>query len=432
MAKMISEFAQFQELAIAQKREIENKTKEIEWSVMSRGHNDEYVYEPTSIVVCKVPEFLKEMGFQDTFVFDRDHFKQHMMEKDSAKHAHGASLSDMLDLPEMLQNPVAIVTSNHVRHTPGGDTYKPLLFLCAAKEDGVQKYRLAVVQPYDFHDGLTMHGKASKVISYYNQESFEFNTFFKDVMNGNREMLYFNKQAYQAIDSKTKLDYFNDYEKEKEKVYGKFQKRARLEADIDRFKRNWKAVAYDEMSRFVEGIHDNGGKNKCSVISDCLNSLNRKTNNVLEAAINLRVAMSIIKHPSLQSIHLQDKAQEKAERLFAKQYIDLVNNQSYKNAIKSELAQKLEKFKIQNEDDLDFMYEQVIPELRANSDLYTLKNLGISLEADDKSPKEILMANRISKELEKDVKDMLSEISMKKEDQFFENTYEFEENYRDK
>jgi hypothetical protein len=129
MALIRSEISKYKDIVLALDREMHNYgQKEIAWD--SFTHED-YKYSPHSVIVGKVSDELKQMGFMPTFTYDKEHLQNAMCPEDSgASHAHGLTAEELLKLPQMLNNPVAILTEREGKtRNVNGEDWRCLHFI---------------------------------------------------------------------------------------------------------------------------------------------------------------------------------------------------------------------------------------------------------------------------------------------------------------
>ena len=248
--RLHSEMTKYSDMVDAMYQEVigNENGRPIVWDSFTATWNK---YSAHSVVIDKTSEKLRKIGFMPMFVYDKPHFQANMFPEEDRDHAHGTSKQDMLDLPKLLNNPVAILTERNgvSRRDSGFNEYGLLVFLCAKKTDDVQQYYLAAVQPEDYHDGLISKGYASKVVSYYEIGESYFNSILRDSLYGQRNMLYFDQDAYSEIDGNVKIRELSSTKSFAEQIAGHFAKRANLELKMQEHK---SALQYSVTAALVE------------------------------------------------------------------------------------------------------------------------------------------------------------------------------------
>ena len=212
--KIYAELATFGSMVDAQARYLEHKEdvalshsdEKVESEILwDSAHVNNHVIQAQQVKVCEVPQHLQDIGFESTFVYDRTHFERHMLSGEY-NHGHDGTPEQLKMLPEVVSNPIAIVTS-----TPNIDKapdWRPLTFIYADPSDknelGYQNFKMAIVSPVDHYGGALECGTASKVVTYFDTDFRKFDAIMASTQPHNgreakHELLYFDKERWDKL-----------------------------------------------------------------------------------------------------------------------------------------------------------------------------------------------------------------------------------------
>ena len=405
MAVIRSEISKYKEIVLALDREMHNRgQKEITWD--SFTHEDDR-YSPHSVIVCNTSDTLKQMGFMQSFTYDKVHLQNAMYPEDGvAPHAHGLTVDELLKLPQLLNNPVAIVTEHEGRaQTIEGDEYRCLHFLCATKEDGEQKYYRAIVHPQAQHNGLLVSGFASKVITYHKIDERKFEAILNGALDGKRQMLYFDSARYAKIDSYTKPMELCNYESQSKSISGHFTQDQGLKDRALEHQVAVRCAATAEMKKLIVGNYTRG--ESFPILTSSLNALaHGRSLDVIRSAYNTVQKISTLTRDRVLSM----RTQEYADKSFAKSYIALMPQDVQQDYI-SRAVNRINSMSVRSQSDLLHVCDEID---RLTSKAPTLKNLGINFSDNVSRAPVIMEARQISGQLQDKLEKELANVLREK------------------
>lgn len=206
--KYLAELTPYDELVLAMKKHIdtgENTICHMGFQVNGRD------YYPSSVIVCDTPQLLKDMNCPgDIVIFNLSHFETGMkkvIDEYLRDHSHEQTTNDFKRLPEMIAHPLMILTESKQRDSAG---YKPIVLLYADEnerdKEGQQAFHKVVIQPDDYYNGLFHRCRAVQVLSFYPLELKNLDKIMSDIANGDRDLLYFDKERYDRVKYMKKYD----------------------------------------------------------------------------------------------------------------------------------------------------------------------------------------------------------------------------------
>jgi hypothetical protein len=404
MALIRSEISKYKDIVMAMDREMHSRgQKEIVWD--SFVHEDEKK-SPHSVVIGKVCDELKGMGFMQSFTYDKAHLQNAMYPEDSGvPHAHGMTPEELLKLPQMLNSPIAILTEREgkTRHIDGED-WRCLHFICAIKDEEGQKYYRAIVQPQSHHNGLIISGYASKVISFHKMEDIRFEAMMNGVARGDRQMLYFSNERYLAIDSNTKPIEFYNYASGSLPIKGHYTQDLTLKkiALDHQFAVN-KAVSA-EMNKLILGKNTRG--EAFPLFSSSIKALAHGNSlDKIRSAYNTIQKLSILTTDRA----LRLRTQEMADKSFARSYTRLMTPELQQEYI-TKAANKIQTIPVNTKLDLDGVCDLIE---KFSASIPTLQNMGINFSDTVANVPVIInartVAGRFKEAFEKEMIDVLKD-----------------------
>lgn len=269
--KVYAELATFSSMVDAQARYLERKEdaalshsdekveSEILWDSAYVNSN---VIQAQQVKVCEVPQYLQELGFESTFVYDRVHFERHML-SDDYTHGHDGTMEQLKMLPEVLSHPIAIVT-----HEPDMDKdpdWRPLTFLYADPSDknelGYQNFKMAIVSPVEHYGGALECGTASKVVTYFDTDFRKFDAILastqpKDGRPARQELLYFDKEKWDKLPESIKVAIPETQKSVAKSIDGHYSSQADISRQHQRHLRTLHQSINNELRRYAEKSFD--------------------------------------------------------------------------------------------------------------------------------------------------------------------------------
>jgi hypothetical protein len=405
MALIKSEISKYKDIVSALDREVHNRgQKEITWD--SFVHMD-CRYSPHSVVIGSVCEELKQMGFMSTFVYDKEHLKNSMYPEDShIAHAHGLTAADLHRLPRLLNEPVAIVTEHKDKpRSVGEDQYRCLHFIFAVKEDDEQKYYRAIVHPQSHHNGLLVNGFAAKVITYHEMDIFKFESIFNAVLNGNRQMLYFNNDRYLSIDSPTKPVEFCNYTSGSLPIKGHFTQDPNLRKIAQAHQIAVRSAVTAEMNKLIVGRSTHG--EAFPLLTSSINALERGTDiaKVLSAYGTVQKIAPISTDRGLRL-----KTQEYADKAFARSYIRLMTPELQQEYI-TKAVDRIKSMSVESQSDLNGICNEID---RLSIKIPTMQNMKVNFVDSVANVKVVADARQISGQLRIAFEDEMAKVLIEK------------------
>lgn len=211
MKKVNAELSSWYDLVYARKAEIDTRENYIEYPKYYYKYNDHTI---DAVLVGNTPLVLKDLGFDSKIIYDLEHFKSHMLPDyqtmDGVAHGHGGTAEELLRLPKLLGNPVAIVTVDAIEKENNKD-YIPVGMLFAYQNSrGEQEYKLAVVKPNEYDSSIIRNycsgsysdqpSRAARIVSYYDISENKFARIMgMATAENNKNLIYFDKGAYNKI-----------------------------------------------------------------------------------------------------------------------------------------------------------------------------------------------------------------------------------------
>lgn len=269
--KVYAELATFNSMVDAQARYLERKEdaalshsderveSEILWD---SAHVNNDAIQAHQLKVCEVPQYLQDMGFESTFIYDREHFERHMLSNDYV-HGHDGTPEQLKMLPEVLSHPLAIVTS-----APDMDKdpdWRPLTFIYADPSDknelGYQNFKIAIVSPVDHYGGTLECGSASKVVTYFDTDFRRFDAVLASTQpqNGHaarQELLYFDKERWDKLPEAVKGAIPETQQSVAKPIKGHYSSQVDVSRQNRRHMRTLQLSIYNEMKRYAEKSFD--------------------------------------------------------------------------------------------------------------------------------------------------------------------------------
>lgn len=409
MPRIFSETATYEEMVIANAQEKESGVyDQIEWANFTYGNS---FFSSSAMKVGKTPDKLVQMGFRDKMIYDKTHFENSMYSSEERKHGHNSTVDDLLSLPRMLENPLAIIKIVSDDETKSKEM---LCLLCTDKNsNGDTVYRRAFIRPYDFYNGVTEQYEASKVITFHNMDNdVRFFKKLEDAYNRN-EILYFDPVQYRQLPVEKQTNEFLGLGPISKPICGE----VRVGDFITKQKRDWTVkvgrTASVEIERVGQGkfiFSDSEYKPLLSAIKT-LESNTVSINDLLNAREMIK-RTCIISRDKEAVIALLSKT----DIMFAKQYVKLMDEQT-QNAIINGAANIISQIDVKNDDDVEYMYNAID---KATEESPTLKNLGVAFTEHVASNPHILAAQKASASLDKGLIGRLSDIANQKLDRMEE------------
>ena len=211
MKKINAELSSWNDLVYARNAEINNNEDYIEYPTYNYKYNSHKI---NAVLVGNTPLLLKDLGFDSKIIYDLEHFKSHMLPDyqtmDGVAHGHGGTAEELLRLPKLLSNPVAIVAVDAIEKESNND-YKPVGMLFSYRNGrGEQEYKLAVVKPNDYDSSVIRNycngsysdnpSRAARIVSYYDISENKFTRIMSlATENNNKNLIYFDRLAYSRI-----------------------------------------------------------------------------------------------------------------------------------------------------------------------------------------------------------------------------------------
>lgn len=290
---------------------------------------------------------LINMGFADKFVYDAIHFQETMFPNKridhdpyGKEHGHNSTLADLERLPSVINKPMMILTT---RSDDEPEKRGRLMFLRADQQNGHPVYSLAVVQPFGLsRSSVEPSSRCSRVVTYYNLSNYAFNKLLTDVENDKRQVVYFSQAEYARagivgcpkLDSMESIAFKLDRRNANEQIRG------------DRVHQDLTADAIEaHLSEFALGSHNLGyfhGFAQHTI--ETLQSPYASLEEVLQARVDLEKLID--KAISSADNHVLVAAREKADQIVM-QCID----------------QQLRQESVLTQDDIDRLYDDVIPQI---------------------------------------------------------------------
>jgi hypothetical protein len=389
----------------------------IQWGTFI--HNGR-TFESDSVYVGKMPEKLVEIGFGENAIYDKKHFCNSMYDLDGTPngklHGHGMDKEDMLSLPRMLRNPVAIVSADMSDKNPKDYA---LSFICADKKDGEQVYRRVVVQPRDYNKGVLDQYKASKVITFYNIEKNQFDGILQQVLDGKRSLVYFDPYQFHSINSQDRFASFESMGAYSTQIAGHYRTLDNLARSMANYQRTVGAAAYVELERYAEGIQFDYRQTFYTPFRDAVRTIES-----MEASIDeLAEAREIINRACdlVKDSEIEKKVLGRIEVPYAMAYLNAMGQEEMSRKI-DEAVQTISNLQINTENDIANMYD-VIDRLEKVFSLNFSEN---SLERNQY----VQEAEQLNKAFVQELKLRLGDKAMEKEDLFYEQS-EFTQNLDD-
>ena len=401
MALIKSEISKYKEMVLALDREMQNRGKaEIVWDHFI---SQDRKYRPHSVVVCKVSDELKAIGFMPTFIYDKEHFQNSMYPEDSrAPHSHGLTADELLRLPKMLNNPVAILTERNGKMRDLGDgEYRCLHFILASNEDGEQKYYRAVVHPQTFHNGILGSGFASKVVTYHKMDELRFNAMLNGAIDGERQLLYFNSEKYLRIQSDTKPLELYAQQSVSLPIGGHFTADLRLRKISQDHKASIQRAVTAEMNKLILGRSTRG--EEFPLLKSSLNALAHGNDiHKIQSAYNTVQKITELTPDRI----LKMRVQEYTDKSFAQSYIRLLSTELQQKYIDM-AVRKVQAVNARTQSDLNGVCDEID---RVVSAMPTLKNLNVHFSDSVAHVSAIMEARAISGKLQEALETRLADV----------------------
>ena len=408
MALIRSEISKYKDIVLALDREMHNRgQKEIAWDSFT---HEEDLHSPHSVVIGKVSEELKNMGFMRSFTYDKLHLQNAMYPEDSfAPHSHGLTVNELLQLPDSLNHPIAILTEHEGKARKiDGDDYRCLHFIFAAKEDDEQKYYRAIVHPQAHHNGIIMHGPASKVITHYRIDDLKFNAIFNSVLNGKRQMLYFDHDKYMQVESGMKPIEFCNYQSFSMPIRGHFTQDAKLkDINLDHREALSKA-ATAEMNKLILGKITRG--DSLQLFGSSVNALAH--GNTLDTIKSAHSTIQKLSSLTTDMI-LRRNVGEYADKSFALSYTRLLTPEIQNNCV-SRAKRRIDRIGVGSQADIEYVCDEIE---RVMKTLPTLKNMNVDFSDRVASVPSIIKAREASAQLQEAVENELAVILNRKNEE---------------
>ena len=405
MALIRSEISKYKDIVLALNREIHNRgQKEVAWDTFSHL---ESTYTPHSCIIGKASEELKSMGFLPTFTYDKEHLKNAMFpEGGLAPHAHGMTPEELLRLPYFLNHPVAIVTERNDKTRMVGDKeYRCLHFICATKDDDGQKYYRAVVHPYTHHNGLLTNGYVSKVISFHKIDENRFEAMMNGVLNGDRQMLYFDNRRYLEIDSETKPIEFYNYASGSLPIKGHFTTDPNLHKISQMHKVAVQSAVTAEINKLIVGKNTRG--ESFPILTSSLKALAHGSSfETIQSAYCTVNKISQLTNDRVLGMRLQ----EYADKSFARSYIRLLSPEQKQFTVE-QAANRISSMDVRSQDDIQNVCNEISKTI---SSMPTLKNLKINFSDRLAKLPIIMEAREISGQFQNDLENRFASILKEK------------------
>jgi hypothetical protein len=401
MALIRSEISTYRDIVLAIDREIHGHgQKEITWDSFT---DLDRRYCPHSVVIGRASDTLKQMGFMPTFTYDKEHLQNAMFPEDGiAPHSHGLTVEELLMLPKLLVKPVAIVSERADKtYAPGEEEYKALHFIFAVKNDDGQQYYRAIVQPQAHHNGLVVSGYASKVITFHKMESAKFDHIMSDVLDGKRQLLYFDSHRYLRINSQTKPAELCNYASCFLPIKGHFSQDPNLRRVAQNHQIAVQRAVTAELNKLIVGRSSRG--ESFPIFTSSLRALAYG-----DSIDQLRSAYNTIKRiiELTPDRILRLRAQEYADKSFARSYVRLMTHdaqQSYMDMA----VRKIAAIQVDSQSDLDDVCNEIE---KLTSSVPTLKNLGINFSDRVSGVQIVMNARQISGQFQDTLENVLANI----------------------
>lgn len=359
----------------------------------------------SSIAVGKASAELRSLGFNPMFFYDREHFELGPHPEDpDIPHTHGLSAEEMLSLKDKLNNP-CLITISKERETDRGSKYTGLEMTYYDK-DNKSFYRMAVLPNTSVKNTFSA-GKANLVLTYFQMSNISASLYFKAIDDGKADVVLFDKSKIPTEDLEKFPKTLIDKDSFALSIRGKTDNQVIFTPRENQIQ---KAIAHEALRRTEDFVDFK--EISCSTFQD-VDKIISEAKTYTELQLGKRMADALCSLAQDQKMDLQKQLDEK----IAEKYCEITMRK--KEKIKEGMCRRVETFPVNEEEDIDKMYDFIENEVEPRAP--TLERVG--LDFDFNGPN-VATAKNMSEKLMSEIKSELGEVAYKKEDMFFEKNPE--------
>ena len=178
-----------------------NTTPNIKTEKVECNHKTFFTNE---INVGKMSEDMMELGFQQHITYDLTHFLRAMCPESEkiggVLHGHSLTSNDLRFLPEIVNNPIAIVSSTKNDLTINKEKLLILGMTRQPEKGYAYSLKIAAIVPQATSEQILSNHNVSKVVTYYNTTPKKFAKILNQTSFGERHLVYFNKERFRELE----------------------------------------------------------------------------------------------------------------------------------------------------------------------------------------------------------------------------------------